>query len=344
MSASTLSTALAMSNLSHLLGVIFQDESSHITKALTNEGIDDVIDLINLPTVDFKDLEYDSTQGTMKLSRKEIRLLTNIQSWSTHLYNSSTLDDWRTLTKDDYEDFRRVEASNRVMPDVTTSSTVQTTSKTVPATSSTSSFLSNVKLDLKSFPTFDGKKEHWLKFKRGVMSIAFTHALNDIFSYEYQVPEEHDPHFPTYQAKNTFVYSIWVGRILDGYPLSIIREHEPTRDGRAVYIDMVTYFESKNNLEQLSLLTFNRLTDLVYTYKYPGGLPKFLQRFRDLIMDLQDSGREMDPSMVKSLFLSKIQDKEYKHLIDAYINDPNQDFELCAQHFLDKWERLSAAA
>ena len=223
MSASTLSTALAMSNLSHLLGVIFQDESSHITKALTNEGIDDVIDLINLPTVDFKDLEYDSTQGIMKLSRKEIRLLTNIQSWSTHLYNSSTLDDWRTLTKDDYEDFRRVEASNRVMPDVTTSSTVQTTSKTVPATSSTSSFLSNVKLDLKSFPTFDGKKEHWCKFKRGVMSIAFTHALNDSFSYEYQVPEEYDPHFPTYQAKNTFVHSIWVGRSLDGYPLSIIR-------------------------------------------------------------------------------------------------------------------------
>ena len=60
-------------------------------------------------------------------------------------------------------------------------------------------------------------------------------------------------------------------------------------------------------------------------------------------MDLHDSGKDMDPSMIKSLFLSKIQDKEYKYLMDAYINDPTQDFESCAQHFLEKWEWLTAA-
>ena len=42
-------------------------------------------------------------------------------------------------------------------------------------------FLTNVKLDIKSFPTFDGKKEHWLKFKWGVLSIGYTHGLDAVF-------------------------------------------------------------------------------------------------------------------------------------------------------------------
>ena len=45
--------------------------------------------------------------------------------------------------------------------------------------------------------------------------------------------------------------------------------------------------------------------------------------------------------MAKSLFLSKIQDRAYKHLVDQYIGDPSHGFEEVAQVFLDKYERLS---
>ena len=135
---------------------------------------------------------------------------------------------------------------------------------------------------------------------------------------------------------------MWVNRIQDGYPLSIIRANEHTRDGRQVYLGLVTHFESKNNLDQLSLLTFNKLTELTYHYKYPGGLPKFLAKFRDLIMDLKDTGRDLEPDMIKSMFLSKILDKEYKHLVDDYINNTSLSFEDCAQNLLDKYERLIA--
>ena len=68
---------------------------------------------------------------------------------------------------------------------------------------------------------------------------------------------------------------------------------------------MLNYYESKTNLENLALNTYNHINDLQYTWKYPG-LPKFLRRFHDLTMDLQDAGKPLDDTTLKSFFLSKI--------------------------------------
>jgi len=327
----------SFSNFQHIFGAIFPESKiKNILFALDNEGVEDIIDFINIPHQELADLEYISGGVDNKLPRKDVHLLKNIHDWASYLFLESTDQDWRSLDEFNYDAF----LSEAVFRANSIAKQVETT-KPKPISSS-NAFLSNVKLDLKTFPTFDGKKEHWLKFKRSVLSIAYTHGLQGIFDFSSIPPLTTDPDYQLYQAQNTFVYSLWVSRIHDGYPVSIIRAHEDSRDGRQTYIDMVTYFESTNNLEQLSLLTFNRLTELTYSYKYPGGLPKFLHKFCDLMMDLEDAGKPMDPAMVKSLFLSKIQDKEYKHLVDTYINDADIDFEACAQNLIDKYERLTA--
>ena len=115
-----------------------------------------------------------------------------------------------------------------------------------------------------------------MKFKRGVLSIAYTHGLDAVFGHQDHVPQPYHPHYQTFQHKNFFVYSIWVNRIIDGYPLAIIRAHEHTRNGRGIYLEMLNYYESKTNLENLALNTYNIMNDLQYTWKYPGGLPKLL--------------------------------------------------------------------
>ena len=97
---------------------------------------------------------------------------------------------------------------------------------------------------------------------------------------------------------------------------------------------MLKHYESNTNLEQLALLTNNQMNDLQYTWKYPGGLPKFLLRFCDLSMDLHGAGKPMEDTNLKSLFLSKIKDNKYKHIVDSYIDNPHQGFEECAQVFL----------
>ena len=163
MSTTPISTSKAISNLGHILGTIVRGKTDNINKGLEFEGIDDVIDFINLPSHEFQDLEYPTTQGNQHLVRIEICLLTNIQAWCVFLYNTPNLDGWKILTIEDYEVFRRAAAADQSKPDPVVSSEVKEVS---PPTKNNNtgqpslSFLSNVKLDLKSFPTFDGKKEH----------------------------------------------------------------------------------------------------------------------------------------------------------------------------------------
>ena len=95
---------------------------------------------------------------------------------------------------------------------------------------------------------------------------------------------------------------------MDGYPLATIHAHESTRNGRAIYLEMLNHYKSKTDLEQLALLTFNGINDLQYTWKYPGGLPKFLHHFQDLTMDLQDAGRPIDGTTMKYFLLIKDHD------------------------------------
>ena len=208
---------------------------------------------------------------------------------------------------------------------------------------SKSQFLSNGNLDFKNFPPFNGKKQGWLRFRRGVTSIAATHGLKDLLDPAWVPPHpgNHSEH-QLYEAKNSFLYSVWVGRISDGAPLNMIRKHETTQNGRAVYLEMRDYFESRHNLEQLCLLVLEELNNLHCGQNYTGGIPKYTQKFRDLVADLEDAGRPMESAMMKSLYLSKIKDYSYMPLIDTFISNPHYDFETCAQALEDKFNRMGA--
>ena len=169
-------------NFTHLFTQVFPlADIANITSALDNDGIDNLVEFINCSPDDFPSMEYPTTVEAStftKLSRKELRLLKNIHAWSLHLYQEKADCDWTALTLDDYDAYR----ANLCKAPASTNPPASTASPTTVASQATHtlSFLSNVKLDLKTFPTFDGKKEHWLKFKRGVLSIAYTHGLQPV--------------------------------------------------------------------------------------------------------------------------------------------------------------------
>ena len=52
---------------------------------------------------------------------------------------------------------------------------------------STNTFMPNVRLDVKQYPIFNGKSSSWIKFKCGVLSIASTHGLDEVFD-ENKIP------------------------------------------------------------------------------------------------------------------------------------------------------------
>ena len=80
----------------------------------------------------------------------------------------------------------------------------------------------NVKLDVKQYPTFNGDNASWIKFKRGVLSIASTHGLDEVFDTKTTVPAVGDPSYLPYMEKNKFVYSIWISRVTGGLAMSML--------------------------------------------------------------------------------------------------------------------------
>lgn len=178
-------------------------------------------------------------------------------------------------------------------------------------TLNTTSLMPNVKLDVKQYPLFHGENAQWPKFKRGVLSIASTHGLDDIFDQNTIVPLVGDSNYYAYQERNKFVYSIWISRIVSGLALSILRDFENSRDGRGVYLKLLDIYEGKSNLEQVALMAMTKLSNLQFTYNYPGGIPTFLSKFRDAQQDLRDANQPLSDTMTKSILLSKINDNNY---------------------------------
>src|SRR5687768_10627139 len=113
----------------------------------------------------------------------------------------------------------------------------------------------NVKVDMKQYPVFNGNGTSWMKFKRGVLSIASTHGLDDVFDETKAILIVGDPDYPLFHEKNKFVYSIWISRITSGMALSIIKEFESTRDGRGTYLKFIIAYEGGHNITQLDTMT-----------------------------------------------------------------------------------------
>ena len=168
-----------------------------------------------------------------------------------------------------------------------------------------------VKLDIKAYPTFNGQLSEWLKFKHQVLAVGSTHGLDTLFEVAYSVPVDGTSEFEVYERKNKFLYSVWISRITGGQALSIVRKYETTKDGRGVFLEFRKIYESIHNMEQVSLLALQAIESLTFTYRFPGGIPAFTSKFRDQLLNLADAGEPMSTKMAKSLFLSKIQDKDY---------------------------------
>ena len=129
----------SFSNFQHIFGAIFPESKiKNILFALDNEGVEDIIDFVNIPHQELADLEYISGGVDMKLPRKDVRLLKNIHDCASYLFLESTEQDWMNLDEFDYNAF----LSEAVFRANSIAKQVETT-KPKP-TSSSNAFLSNI--------------------------------------------------------------------------------------------------------------------------------------------------------------------------------------------------------
>ena len=101
--------------------------------------------------------------------------------------------------------------------------------------------------------------------------------------------------------------------------LSILCDFEDEKDGRGVYLKLKDIYECASNMKQVALMSITRLSALTLTYNTSGGVPVFITKFRNLLNDIKDAKEPVSDVMAKSMFLSKIQDKDYIHIGDGLL-------------------------
>ena len=238
---------------------------------------------------------------------------------------------------DDYDNY----LTSKFTPKATPYPTVVTSQPSTPSMSNMMSpFVTNVKLDVKQYPLFNGENTQWAKFKRGVLALAATHGLDDVFNPKFVVPDVTQMAWSIFNEKNKFVYSIWISRVTSGLALSVLREFEDKKDGRGAYFKFLEIYEGKHNLEQVALLALARLNSISLQYKSPGGVPAFITKFRGALQDLKDANEPVLDAMSKSMLLSKVKYRDYSHIVDILIAS-SDNFEMCVTRLLDKHNMMN---
>ena len=301
----------------YLLSLFDDDEIFSARKGLQTEFGENpsLSQFIGMPPEDFSRMEYTGTDGLIYMSKRDTRLIKSIHSWIRYEFHNRPKIDVTTLTLDDYDAFLLdkppdtpsgnvglIQQSTNYPTTPGANNPVQQINFSpfgAPSLTGTASFMPNVKLDVKQYPTFNGDNASWIKFKRGVLSIASTHGLDEVFDTNTTVPTVGDPSYLPYMEKNKFVYSIWISRVTGGLAMSILWDFEDTRDGRGVYLKLLNMYEGKHNTQQMALLAMVRLNSLFLNYNTTGGMPTFITKFRDALHDLKDAKEPLSDNIAK---------------------------------------------
>ena len=300
--------------------------------ALEGHGIDCLLDFL---AEDVDQLATDLMVDERHLNFKEKRIMRNVHEWLIWETKNCPSIDFTTLEMDDYDHYLTTKFTTAPTPEPVVSTSMVTGNAPMM-----SQFVTNVKLDVKQYPIFNGENAQWAKFKRGVLALAATHGLDDVFDPKYVVPDASHPEWSMFHEKNKFVYSIWISRINSGLALSVLRQFEDDKDGRGAYFKFLETYEGKHNLEQMALLALAKINSLHLGYKFHGGVPAFVAKFRGALQDLKDANEPVSDAMAKSMLLSKVKDRDYSHIVDILIAS-NDNFEQCVTRLMDKYSMMN---
>ena len=246
--------------LSLVESVLLYTPGSPVHTSLIYEGADTIIDFLNFSAQDLDGFEVDKDTP---LPKRDKRKLKNLLKWVKYLHAKDMSTNWKNLDVAEFEQFLL-----EVAP------TMDSDSSYSPKSNDVSRFQSNVKLDVKTYPAFDGELGNWLKFKRSVLALAATHNLLDVFNEQFSPPTNPGQAKDLYDAKNTFIYSIWTARVYGAYPIQILRQLENTTDGRGAYLAFWTTTRATATWRTPVSLLLTSSTTWFSLHRAMGGYPR----------------------------------------------------------------------
>ena len=183
---------------------------------------------------------------------------------------SSSPFDWSTFTADVWEDYMLSQIKS-TPEEKLSSSAVNPNNPTNKPTTNTTHDLPQFKIDMKSYPEFDGKLTSWKAFKQKFTSVATIHDIYDIMVPDYTVPikpNNSDAEIETYQKKSLFLQSILEYSLAKTTVTVLVKRHSQQSDGRSSWLDLVKWFEGQGSQE---IIPKKALTVLATHKLYPAS-------------------------------------------------------------------------
>eukprot|EP00957_Ditylum_brightwellii_P111409 8496983-Ditylum_brightwellii.AAC.1 len=91
-----------------------------------------------------------------------------------------------------------------------------------------------------------------------------------------------------YKSKNQYFYNVLQNCVKGGQGLIYIRKHELTLDGREDFLEMMDFYERKENITLIQTDYNTKLSKMKLDWSYKGGPLKFFLDFQNIYLDLEN--------------------------------------------------------
>ena len=342
--ASTMSTrASSVAEFTRIVQTVLgYNDKSDVWLALTTDLM--CSDLVDFAALDDAAIDAAVNPGTaqgsnpavpVSLSKKDKRILKCLLKYGHYhaLLRTNGVIDWSLLADADaWNDFLTT-----VIPAINAHGSIAAAAKAAisAASQSTASSGTQVKAEISAYQKFSGNLTDWLQYRRTLCAVATAQGMGEVL-----VDYTTDPRaslaagsiqLKEFNSKSGFIYSVFSSTVKGGYAMSILRDHETTLDGRQVFVDLVKWYESKENLEHLANDCIEKLGNIKLQYSSKGGMNTFITSFKEILADLEQAKAPVATSQKKPLLLTKVEDKSYQSVKDILAHDSNADFNVCCR-------------
>ena len=155
-------------------------------------------------------------------------------------------------------------------------SKLKTTSKTTTSpfqvsSATTTNLLSNVKIDIKTCPVFDGQVKDWKKYKRQFTSVVSIHVISNCMELSYDMLSQTDTIYLKITTENSFLCPVIEYSLAKSTAVSRVNRHSKTKDGRGSWLVLVDWYEGQGSIEVLAKKALKIIMSHKLTAKSYGG-------------------------------------------------------------------------
>ena len=222
---------------------------------------------------------FDTNELPDTISKGKLKSIQLFQQWLVEVHSSQVDSEpinWSTFTEDAWEDYMISQATKTPSPQVNADKSQQVVDITGDNSDKSVTFgtMPSAKIDIKSYPKFDGKLQSWKAFKQKFLSVATIHGIQPIMLPLFVVPSD-----PTdskevvtlFTSKNLFLQSILEFSLAKSTASALVKKFNGKDEGRSAWLGLVKWFEGPGSQETIAQKALSILATHKLHHNSHGG-------------------------------------------------------------------------